>query len=180
MLKKTITYKDLDGNDVTEDFYFNLSKAEIAEMELGERGGFSAYLNKIVSEEDTGEIIRTFKMIIANALGRRSEDGKRFLKSEEINDDFFQSDAYSQLFMELITDATAAAEFVKAIMPADMADMIDVADISSIEAGSEEAKDDIPAYIREDRDPTPKEMQAMSKEEMQAAFARRMVRNKAE
>jgi len=84
MLKKTITYKDLDGNDVTEDFYFNLNKAEIAEMEMMEAGGLSTKLRRIVETNDQREIMIAFKSIIMQTIGRRSEDGRRFEKSERI------------------------------------------------------------------------------------------------
>lgn len=120
MLKKTIKYTDFDGAEQSEDFYFNLSKAEIAEMELSHDGGFSGYLQEIVKAEDGKKIIETFKSILMKAYGERSEDGKRFVKSDEISNAFLQTDAYSELFMELITDPDAAAKFIQAIVPADL------------------------------------------------------------
>lgn len=177
MLKKTITYEDLDGNKITEDFYFNLSKAELAEMELAQKGGLSEHLNKIVKSEDGGEIIATFKKIIGDSIGRRSEDAKRFIKSEEIKDDFFQSDAYNQLFMELVTDASAATEFIKGIMPKDISEDVmqgeRVTNVPLPEEGLDNAKDDRPAYIRENREPTRAEMAEMSREELMEAFRRK-------
>lgn len=181
MLKKTITYEDLDGNKITEDFYFNLSKAELAEMELTQKGGLADHLKKIVASQDGGEIITTFKKIIGDSIGRRSEDGKRFIKSEEIKDEFFQSDAYNQLFMELVTDSNAATEFIKGIMPKDMAEGVmqgdRVTDLplpdENPEEGLDNAKDDRPAYIRENREPTRAEMAEMSKDELMEAFRRK-------
>ena len=117
MLKKTITYEDFDGNERTEDFYFNLSKAEIMEMELSVSGGMTQMLNRIVSEQDGEKIIKTFKEIILKAYGEKSPDGKRFIKSEELSTAFSQTEAFSQLFMELATDADAAAKFVNGIIP---------------------------------------------------------------
>lgn len=119
MLKKTITYEDYDGNKRTEDFYFNLSKAEIMEMELSVSGGMTQMLNRIVAERDGEKIIKTFKEIILKAYGEKSPDGKRFIKSEELSTAFSQTEAFSQLFMELATDADAAAKFVNGIIPAD-------------------------------------------------------------
>ena len=118
MLKKTITYVDFNGNERTEDFYFNLSKAEIMEMELGVSGGMSQMLNKIVAAQDGERIIKTFKEIILKAYGEKSPDGKRFIKSEELSTAFSQTEAYSQLFIELATNADAAAKFVNGIIPA--------------------------------------------------------------
>lgn len=118
MLKKTITYEDFDGNSRTEDFYFNLSKAEVLEMELGVSGGMTQMLNKIVAAQDGERIIQTFKEIILKAYGEKSPDGKRFIKSDELATAFSQTEAYSQLFMELATDANAAAKFMNGIVPA--------------------------------------------------------------
>ena len=118
MLKKTITYTDYNGVDLTEDFYFNLSKAEIMEMEMGTSGGLSEMINKIVAAQDAPAIIKVFKDLILKAYGEKSPDGKRFIKSDEIATAFSQTDAYSQLFMELATDTDAAAAFVNGIVPA--------------------------------------------------------------
>ena len=120
MLKKTITYEDFDGNKRTEDFYFNLSKAEVLEMEMGISGGMSQMLNKIIAAQDGGRVIKTFKDIILKAYGEKSPDGKRFIKSEESSTAFSQTEAYSQLFMELATNADAAATFVNSIISVDI------------------------------------------------------------
>lgn len=120
MLKKTITYVDYNGSQRTEDYYFNLSKAEIMEMEMSTTGGFAEMVQKIVKAQDAPAIIKIFKELILKAYGEKSPDGKRFIKNEEISTAFSQTEAYSQLFMELATDADAAANFVNGIMPADM------------------------------------------------------------
>lgn len=166
MLKKTITYSDLDGNPVTEDFYFNLSKAEIAELEIRHDGGFTAHLQKIIDSADGGAIIDTFKNIIRSSVGRRSEDGRRFVKSEEITNEFLQTDAYSELFMELVTDAEAAGRFVEGIVPADLSQ-------AAAKLPKKSTDVELPAYIVEDREPTQAELQAMTNEELQEAFRRK-------
>ena len=112
MLKKTITYNDYNGNERTEDFYFNLTKAEIMEMELGTTGGLAEMLTRIVAAQDAPAIIKMFKDIVLKAYGEKSPDGKRFIKSEELSTAFSQTEAYSQLFMELATDADEAAKFI--------------------------------------------------------------------
>ena len=117
MLKKTITYTDYNGNERTEDHYFNLSKAEIMEMEIGTTGGLAEMIKKIVAAQDAPAIIKIFKDLILKSYGEKSADGKRFIKSEEISRAFSQTEAYSQLFMELATDAEAAAKFVNGIVP---------------------------------------------------------------
>ncbi|MDY6073113.1 MAG: hypothetical protein SPI49_03340 [Eubacteriales bacterium] len=117
MLKKTITYNDYDGNERTEDFYFNLTKAEVMEMELGINGGLTKFLQKIVSERDNSKIIEMFKNIILKSYGEKSLDGKRFIKNEEIANNFSQTEAYVELFMELATDAESAAAFINGIVP---------------------------------------------------------------
>ena len=117
MLKKTITYTDYDGNQRTEDFYFNLTKAECMEMELGTTGGMQKMLEKIISERDNRKIIEVFKMIILRAYGEKSADGKHFYKSAEISSAFSSTEAYSELFMELATDADAASRFITGVIP---------------------------------------------------------------
>ncbi len=117
MLKRTITYEDYDGNTHTEDFYFNLSKAELIEIEASTPGGVAAKLEKISKDNNGAEIIKTFKDIILKSYGVKSEDGKRFIKSEEISKAFEETEAYSELFYELALDADKAAAFVNGIMP---------------------------------------------------------------
>lgn len=118
MLKRTITYPDYNGGSRTEDFYFNLTQAEITEMELSVDGGLIEMITRIVAAQDGKQIIATFKDIILRAYGEKSPDGKRFIKSQELRDAFSQTEAYSQLFMELATNADAAAAFVNGIVPA--------------------------------------------------------------
>lgn len=121
MIKKTITYNDYNGTERTEDFYFNLSKAEVMEMEMSTSGGLAEMITRIVAAQDQPAIIKIFKDLILKAYGEKSPDGKRFIKSEELSTAFAQTEAYSQLFMELATDADSASAFVNGIVPADMA-----------------------------------------------------------
>ena len=117
MLKKTITYTDYNGSERTEDFYFNLTKAEVVEMEMSTTGGLAEMIKKIVAAQDAPSIIAIFNKLILKAYGEKSPDGKRFIKADEISNAFSQTEAYSQLFMELATDADKAAEFVNGITP---------------------------------------------------------------
>ena len=121
MLAKKITYTDYDGNERTETFYFNLNKAELTEMELSSEGGLSKLIQKIVDEQDSTRLVTIFKKIILKAYGEKSPDGKRFIKKAPdghmLCDDFEQTEAYSELFMELATDSDAASEFVNGIVP---------------------------------------------------------------
>lgn len=120
MLKKTITCTDYNGVERTEDHYFNLSKAEIMEMEMGTAGGLAEMIQRIVAAQDTPAIVKIFKDLILKAYGVKSPDGKRFIKSEELSTAFSQTEAYSALFMELATDADAAAKFVNGVIPVDI------------------------------------------------------------
>lgn len=122
MLKKTITYTDYNGVERTEDKYFNLSKAEIMEMEMSTAGGFAEMVQGIVKAQDGPAIMKIFKDIILKSYGEKSPDGKRFIKSKELSDEFSQTEAYSDLFMELCTDAEASAAFINGIIPADVAE----------------------------------------------------------
>lgn len=117
MRKETITYVDYNGTERTEDFYFNLTKAEIMEMEMGTTGGLAEMINRIVAAQDAPAIIKIFKDLVLKAYGEKSADGKRFIKSEELSTAFSQTGAYDQLFMKLATDSEAAANFVNGIVP---------------------------------------------------------------
>lgn len=120
MLKKSVTYVDYNGVERTEDFYFNLSKAEVAEMELSVEGGFSKMLEEIVKSNDNARILELFKEMVLKAYGEKSADGRRFVKSKELAEAFSQTEAYSEIFMELAMDEKAAAAFVNGIMPANL------------------------------------------------------------
>lgn len=126
MLKKNIKYVDYDGNERTEDFYFNLNKAEVIELQLGTVGGLTKTLEKIVQEKDSSRIIEYFKTLILKAYGEKSADGRRFIKSQELRDAFEQTEAYSELFMELASNAQMAAEFVNGVLPKEAVDAIGV------------------------------------------------------
>lgn len=124
MLKKTITYTDYNGNERTEDFWFNLNESEITEMQLGVHGGYTEMLNKIIAAQDTPTLIKIFKELVLDAYGEKSADGKRFIKEDRdgfrLCNDFKQTEAYNVLYMELATDADAAAKFVNGILPAEI------------------------------------------------------------
>lgn len=117
MLKKTITYTDYNGVERTEDFYFNISRAEAMEMELSVNGGYTEMIKHIVSAKDNASIINIFKEFVLKAYGEKTPDGKRFVKSPEIAAAFSQTEAYTTLFMELATNDEAAAEFVNGVLP---------------------------------------------------------------
>lgn len=121
MLKKIITYTDYNGVERTEDFYFNLTEAEIMEMELSVNGGLAESIKQIIDAKDAPAIIKVFKELVLKAYGEKTPDGKRFVKSDEIATAFSQTEAYSILFMELATNADEAAKFVNGIVPAAMA-----------------------------------------------------------
>lgn len=125
MIKKTITYKDLDDNDVTETFEFHLSRAEMAEMALakeGKAGGFDVWVRTLINSQDGEVLTQTFKQILLSTVGKRSDDNRRFVKNDEIRNNFLHSDAYSMLFMELMTDAEKVSEFINGVVPTNMRD----------------------------------------------------------
>ena len=137
MLKKTIKYEDYNGVERNEDFYFNLTKAELYQMELGIDGGLEEYIMKIVKAQDLKTIIDLFKKIILQSYGEKSADGKMFIKTTDegisLANRFAQTEAFSELYMELATSDNAAADFIKGIMPKG----IDVSDATLNEAAKE-------------------------------------------
>lgn len=127
MLKKTIVYHDYDGNERSEIFYFNLSKAEVMELEFSYNGGLTNVVEQMVNTQDAVRIMELFKKIIMAAYGEKSADGKRFMKigpdGRRLAEAFVETEAYSELFMELVTDPKKFADFIAAVIPASKADV---------------------------------------------------------
>lgn len=123
MLKRPITYTNFDGETVTETYYFNLSKSELLMMEVGSKGrSFSEYIKEIVDAKDANTLMREFRSLILLAYGVRSDDGKRFVKSETLSKEFEQSFAFDALYMELVGSDQAAADFMLGVIPKDLED----------------------------------------------------------
>ena len=120
MIKKPMTYKDYNGNMRTEDFYFGLNKAELLEMDFGMAGGFEASIQRIISEQDMKKIYAIFKDFVLKSYGEKSLDGKYFVKNQELRDKFVQTEAFSDLIIELLSDSKMAADFLTGIMPDDI------------------------------------------------------------
>lgn len=119
MTKETITYTDLNGVERTEDFYFDLSKPEVVRMQASTKGGYDVQLKSIANGSNGSLIMEFFENFIKTAYGEKSDDGRRFVKSDEISNAFMQTPAYEVLFEKLVTDAEAAAEFVNKVMRVD-------------------------------------------------------------
>lgn len=169
MLKKAITYTDFNGEEVTEHFYFNLTKAELIELEMSHEGGLSESLKKIVESGDGGKIIQEFKDIILKAYGERSLDGKRFVKSQHARDEFESTEAYSTLFVSLVTDPEAAAEFVSGIMPQDLMQQAQL----KMETEVQEAKEELESVYNPPEKPkviTQAEAEAMDAAQLQTGL----------
>lgn len=122
MLKKTIKYTDFNDEEVEETFFFHLSQAELVELEMSHEGGLQESLQNIVAAQDGQAIIKEFKNIILTAYGQKSPDGRRFIKNQQLRDEFESSEAYSTLFMDLIMNVDSAIEFVQGIIPKGLSD----------------------------------------------------------
>lgn len=116
MLAEKIKYVDLDGNELEETFYFNLSKAELVELELI-YGGIEDYMNRLIQDRNTAELVLFYKAFILKAYGKRAQDRKHFVKSQELRDKFEQTDAFSELFYKLVLDVDYAKRFLTGILP---------------------------------------------------------------
>lgn len=117
MIKWKIKYVDYNGDEQEEDFYFNLNKAEFMEMDLSANGAYSEYLQRIVDQRDGKKIAEEFKRLILKSYGEKSPDGRRFVKSEEKSNEFMQTEAYSELYMQLATEPGAAEKFITGVLP---------------------------------------------------------------
>lgn len=189
MLKKTITFEDLDGKPITEDFYFHLYESEVVEMELGKKGGLTEYIKRVVAEEDGEKLVSIFKDLLTRTVGKKSEDNRKFIKNQEIIDDFVQTDAYSKLFVELATDAGQAAAFVNGIVPASMQEAVKknnqtISELPAVSDAVQLAQDaQSPPLSNEDKIeekfkdpswvPTQEDLVNMTQDQMRRAFLRK-------
>lgn len=139
MIKKTISYTDYNGDERKEDYYFNLSRAELIMLESSKLGGMQAYYDRISQAKDNVAIMEAFRDLIHMAVGEKSPDGKRFIKSEEFATAFEQSEAYSELVIELLSDAKGALAFVQGMMPASIAAQIEKDQLALLGASGSEA-----------------------------------------
>lgn len=118
MYKEIITYTDYDGQERTETVYFNLTKAEVAELQMSKKGGIDKYIQKLIDEQDIPEMSKFFKDFIFHAYGVKSEDGRRFIKSDELSTEFSQTEAYSEIVYHLLSDEDYMNKVMNAILPA--------------------------------------------------------------
>lgn len=121
MLAKKIKYTDFDGVERNETFYFNINKSEAMELELSESGGLISMLMQMIETQDVPKLFRLFKKLIGFAIGEKSNDGKYLMKSEDITQRFFATNAYDVLFMEIMESPDNAANFINSIVPSDVA-----------------------------------------------------------
>ena len=124
MIKKTVTYKDLNGKERTETFYFHYFESEIMDMEMSEEGGLAERIQRIIDAKDQASLLKVIKKFVIDAYGIKSDDGRRFNKSQEVKDAFVECPAYSKIYMELLTNDELAAEFVNKVVPENMAEQL--------------------------------------------------------
>lgn len=120
MVKKTVTYKDFNGTERTETFYFHFNEAELLDMEMSVEGGFAERVQRIIDAKEQTELLKVIKKFVLDAHGVKSDDGRLFVKNEKTRAEFVQCPAYSKIFMELLADDKVAAEFVNQVVPEDM------------------------------------------------------------
>lgn len=169
MLKKTLSYTNLDGEKITEDFYFNMTKAELIKLNLKEGEGFQEYLNRIIESGDGAAIIENFEKIVRLSYGVRTADGK-FKKDPDDFDAFMATEAYSDFFLELVTDAKASSEFIKAVMPDNLVEEVEQAHKT---IGTRSVQDVVPMEISNVEAVTKAELRKMTKAELMAAYKKK-------
>lgn len=124
MLQKKIKYTDFNDVERTETFYFNLTKTELAEMQNSKNGGLDKFMQRIVDTTDQPELMKLFKQIILKSYGIKSDDGKRFMKSEELSREFEESLAFDELFMSFMENPDELTAFIQGILPKDISSQI--------------------------------------------------------
>lgn len=136
MLKREITYEDFNGNEVTDVFYFHVSKPELLELETESERGFAGIIEHIVETRDSKKLVALFKRIILMGYGQRSEDGKRFIKSDQLCEEFSQTAAYQTLFMELASDDQKAIDFLYGMLPKDLVESMQASENQAVASGN--------------------------------------------
>lgn len=132
MYKITETYTDYDDNQRTEDFYFNYSEAELTDLQFSVSGGLAGMIDKIIKTNDMPKLVELFRELIQKAYGEKSNDGRRFIKSQELTKEFTETVAYSQIYMRLATDSKAAQEFINKVVPKSMKDKMQQANQQNV------------------------------------------------
>lgn len=117
MLVETIEFVDYNGNERKEEHYFNLTEAETMKIELAEVGGMTAKIKRLIEAQDIPQVMEVFDYLVKASYGKKSPDGREFIKSEEITRSFIQSEAYSKLFMKFLTKEGYAANFFNSVIP---------------------------------------------------------------
>lgn len=181
MLKKEIEYTDLEGNQVKEMHYFNINKAELMELLVSEEGGFDEYLKRIAESKDNKQILAELKSIVLMSIGQVSDDGKRFIKNQDIRDAFVETEAYSELLMWFFEDEGKgnAASFINAVVSEGVKKAVAEAKAAEDAAPQENKSLTAEELLALDRDLTPREMQGLSTEELGRAMQMKMARDAA-
>ena len=133
MLKKTITYTDYDGTERTEDFWFNLSKTELTKLDAELPGGALGVLRKIIDKKDRKALVDFIETLILRSYGEKTLDGKRFVKTPEMAEEFMQTPAYDELFMSILSDTDSQTSFINGVIPQSMAKEIEQTDKKQVE-----------------------------------------------
>jgi hypothetical protein len=163
LIKKTITYEDFNGDEVTEDFYFHLTQAEVVELELSEEGGMYESLQRMAAAEDGAGVLKEIKKMLLAAYGVRSPDGRKFVKNDELRAHFATTNAYSKLFMGMLTNTDEAIEFFNALTPPGLEEA------AAKLAGIDTAQTPIIAVVTETEEPEEKtEPKRISRQELHA------------
>lgn len=134
MFAREFTYIGYDGKEKKDTYHFNLNEAELYELDLSSIYGFTGQMERLLKAERTQEIVEMFKGIILGAVGEVSPDGRRFVKNEQIREDFYRSKAYAQLFVELVSSGEKFSEFLKAAIPEEIRKKMEADDASAKEA----------------------------------------------
>lgn len=178
MFKKSITFEDLNGESQTQDFYFHMSKAELLAL-AADGNAMMTRIERMTKTSDSKAILGEFRDLIAMACGIRSEDGARFVKTPDAQSILMDSPAFDELLMELCTDADAAADFVRQLVPEkmqkEMQDRLKNVKTSDVpDPFAQPANDDPrPVWMKEERNPTQQELRDMSADELRLAFQHR-------
>lgn len=179
MFSKSITYKDFNGDEQTEVFWFHLSNAKLAM--LAADGGLKSWVEEMSKQQDPVEILDKIRYLVKLACGVRSEDGKRFVQTEETQSFLLDSPAFDVLLFELFV-ADNTSKFFNALVPEEQRKQIEELAIkqgtadplkepANPERPGEQVEDARPIWEKENRRPKAIELRNLPKDQLQRAFA---------
>jgi hypothetical protein len=115
MFKHNIDYVDFNGTERNEDFYFHLSSVEVTRLEAEIGRDLNTHIKELTANQDMKTLLDFLERILLGAYGRKTSDGKSFIKNKDLRTEFEYSNAYAEIFEQMLTNPDLAKKFGEAV-----------------------------------------------------------------